>query len=102
MSDVILMRLRHALGESAIELDREGRPRVTPDSSEGVAQVCGLAHEQGWRVRIEGRGSWMPPDAPCDVALSTRGLSRIVDVAPSDLVATVEAGVEIGLLQREL
>ncbi len=102
MTEAILMRLRHALGEAAVELDREGRPRTTPDSAEAVAQVCGLAHEQGWRVRIEGQGSWMPPDAPADLALSTRGLSRVVDVAPADLVATVEAGVSIGVLQREL
>ena len=102
MSEAILMRLRHALGEAAVGSDREGYPRVTPDSTDGVAQVCGLAHEQGWRVRIEGQGSWMPPDAPSDLALSTRGLSRVVDVAPADLVATVEAGVEIGVLQREL
>jgi FAD/FMN-containing dehydrogenase len=44
----------------------------------------------------------MPPDAPADVALSTRGLSRVVSVAPDDLVATVEAGVPLGVLQREL
>jgi FAD/FMN-containing dehydrogenase len=102
MNEAILMRLRHALGEAAVELDREGRPRATPDSAEAVAQVCGLAHEQGWRVRIEGQGSWMPPDAPADLALSTRGLSRVAEVAPADLVATVEAGVSIGVLQREL
>ncbi len=102
MSEAILMRLRHALGEAAVEQDREGRPRAIPDSAEAVAQVCGLAHEQGWRVRIEGHGTWMPTDAPADLALSTRGLSRVVDVAPADRVATVEAGVSIGVLQREL
>ena len=76
------MRLRHALGATAVEQDRDGRPRATPESTEGVAQVCGLAHEQGWRVRVEGQQSWMPPDAPADLALSTRGLSRVVEVAP--------------------
>jgi FAD/FMN-containing dehydrogenase len=34
----------------------------------------------------------MPPDAPADLALSTRGLARIVEVAPADLVATCERG----------
>ncbi|HEU5219167.1 MAG TPA: FAD-binding oxidoreductase [Gemmatimonadales bacterium] len=102
MSDAILMRLRHALGESAVERDAEGRPRALPDSAEAVAQVCGLAHEQGWRVRIEGQSSWMPADAPADLSLSTRALARIVDIAPSDLVASVEAGVSIGVLQRAL
>lgn len=102
MNDAILMRLRHALGETAVEQDADGRPRATPDSADGVAQVCGLAHEQGWRIRVEGQGSWMPPDAPADLALSTRGLSRIVDIAPADLVATVEAGVQLSLFQWEL
>lgn len=102
MSDAILMRLRHALGDAAVARDLEGRPCATPDSVAGVAQVCAMAHQEGWRVRIEGQGSWMPPDAPADLALTTRGLSRVVDVAPADLVATVEAGVSIGVLQREL
>jgi FAD/FMN-containing dehydrogenase len=102
LSNPIFMRLRHALGESAVESDGAGRPRAVPETTDGVAQVCGLAHEQGWRVRLEGRGSWMPPDAPADLALTTRGLSRIVGVAAADLVATSEAGVPLALLQREL
>ena len=102
MSDAILMRLRHALGAAAVEMAANGPPRATPDSPDGIAQVCGLAHEQGWRVRVEGQGTWMPGDAPADLTLSTRGLSRIVDIAPADLVATVEAGVPLALLLREL
>lgn len=102
MSDAILMRLRHALGEGAVELDREGRPRAIPESAAAAAQVCGMAHEQGWKVRIEGQSSWMPSDAPADLSLSTRGMSRIVDISPADLVATVEAGASIGRLQQEL
>ncbi len=102
LNSAIFMRLRHALGESAVEADREGRPRAVPETTDAVAQVCGLAHEQGWRIRLEGRGSWMPADAPADLALTTRGLARIVDVAAADLVATSEAGVSLAVLQREL
>jgi len=102
MNDSIFMRLRHALGEASVERDRDGRPRALPDSVDAVAQVCGLAHEQGWRVRLEGQGTWMPPDAPADLALSTRALTRIADVSPADLVATVEAGIPLAVLQREL
>ncbi|HEV8150800.1 MAG TPA: FAD-binding protein, partial [Gemmatimonadales bacterium] len=102
MSSAIFMRLRHALGEHAVEADAEGRPRAVPDSVAGIAQVCGLAHEQGWRVRLEGRGTWMPADAPADLALTTRALARISDIAPADLVASSEAGVSLAGLQREL
>lgn len=102
MNDSVFMRLRHAFGEPMVERDREGRPRVVPDSTEGVAELCSLAHGNGWRVRVEGQASWMPADAPADVALATRGLSRIVQVAPADLVATVEAGATLAGIQREL
>jgi FAD/FMN-containing dehydrogenase len=101
MSEPLLL-LRQALGEPAVGLDPGGHPRVTPDSVEGIAQVCGLAHAQGWRIRIEGGGRWMPPDTPADLTLSTRGIARILDIAPSDLVATAEAGVPLAALQREL
>jgi FAD/FMN-containing dehydrogenase len=102
VNESVFMRLRHAFGEPMLERDREGKPRVVPDSTEGVAELCALAHANGWRVRVEGQGSWMPADAPADLALSTRGLGRIVQIAPADLVATVEAGVGLDLLQREL
>ena len=102
MTSPIFMRLRHALGEAAVEAGPEGTPRAVPESTEAVAQVCGLAHEQGWRVRLEGRGSWMPGDAPADLVLSTRGLCRVLEVAPADLVATAEAGAPFAGLQAEL
>jgi hypothetical protein len=44
----------------------------------------------------------MPPDAPAEVALSTRGLSRLVSIAATDLVASVEAGVPMNTLRGEL
>lgn len=102
MSSEILMRLRHALGEAAMETGADGAPRVVPPSIEAVAQVCGLAHEQGWRVRLEGAGGWMPNDAPADLALTTRGLSRLIQVAQADLVATAEAGISLRDLEQGL
>ena len=102
MNDSIFMRLRHTFGESMVERDRDGCPRVVPDSTEGVAELCTLAHANGWRVRVEGQATWMPADAPADVSLTTRGLARIVHVAAADLVATVEAGVSVAELRQEL
>ena len=102
MNDATFMRLRHAFGEAQVETDLQGRPRVVPDSIDAVAELCAIAHGSGWRIRIEGQGTWMPPDAPAEVALSTRGLARIVSIAATDLVATAEAGVGMNSLQQEL
>ena len=100
MSDSLLGHLRDALGPDAIERDARGLPRVVPDSTDAVAQVVGLAHEHGWRIRIEGHGTWLTPDAPADLALSTRALDRVEFVSPADLVAGVQAGIAFDGLRR--
>lgn len=102
MSSAVLDRLRALLGGAAVSRDPDGLPRAVPDSVDAVAATLRLAEESGWRVRVEGHGSWMQPDAPADFALTTRGLDRIVAVHPADLVATVEAGVAVDALQRRL
>ncbi len=100
MTSAILSRLKSALGQT-ISQDVDGRPRVTPDSVDGLAAALGLASEENWRVRIEGARTWMPDDAPADLAVTTVALNRIVSVAPSDLVATVQAGTTVrGLANR--
>src|SRR5207302_214205 len=60
------------------------------------------AHEEGWHVRVEGAGTWLPPDAPADLALTTRRLDRIPAIQPQDLVATAEAGIGCGPLRQQL
>lgn len=102
MSLAILERLMAALGPASVGRDPSGLPRAMPDSAEGVAQVLRLAHDEGWKVRLEGRGSWLSPDAPADLALSSRGLDQVVSVSPADLVATVQAGVTFDALERRL
>ncbi|HEX5004868.1 MAG TPA: FAD-binding oxidoreductase [Gemmatimonadales bacterium] len=102
MSHDVLHRLRALLGDASVSRDPDGIPRAVPDSAEGVAATLRLADQAGWRVRLEGHGSWVPPDAQADLALTTRGLDRIVSVKPADLVATVEAGVPMDGLQRRL
>lgn len=102
MSDSIALRLRQLLGNEAVERDASGLPRAVPDSTENAARVLSAAHEQGWRVRIEGRGGWLAADAPADLALSTQSLVRLTSVSPADLVASVEAGVPLDQLHRRL
>lgn len=102
MRPPVLERLRAILGADAVTRDPSGLPRATPDSAEGVALTCRLAHDEGWRVRVEGHGSWIQGDAPADFVVCTRGLDRIPSVSPADLVATVEAGVPMDALGRRL
>jgi len=102
MSDSLLAHLRDALGPDAIERDPQGLPRAVPDSTDAVAQVVGLAHEHGWKLRVEGRGTWFPADAPADLALSTRALDAVEFVSPADLVAGMKAGMPLELLRRRL
>jgi FAD/FMN-containing dehydrogenase len=101
MSDPIFTRLRALLG-TGVERDQHGVPRATPDSPDALSLVCRLAHEEGWKIRVEGRGTWLSPDAPADLVVSTRGLDQVVSVSPADLVATVQAGTPFETLRRRL
>lgn len=102
MSDVIFGRLRALLGTTGVERDPQGVPRATPDSPDALSLVCRLAHEEGWKIRVEGRGTWLAPDAPADLVVSTRGMEEVVSVSPADLVATVQAGTPLENLRRRL
>jgi glycolate oxidase FAD binding subunit len=102
MSDAIFTRLRALLGTTGVERDGDGVPRAAPDTPDSLTLVCRLAHEEGWKIRVEGRGTWLPSDAPADLAVSTRGLEQIVSVSPADLVVTVQAGTSLEALRRRL
>ena len=88
--------------DAVVDTDASGMPRVAPRTEEAIALVLQAAAAEGWRVRIEGRGSWVPTDAHADLALTTRALVRVARLDAADLVATVEAGVVWGDLQRVL
>ncbi|MGN6392064.1 MAG: FAD-binding oxidoreductase [Gemmatimonadales bacterium] len=102
MSDVVHGRLRALLGSSGVERDSDGLPRAIPDSADALSLVCRLAHEEGWKIRVEGHGTWLPADAPADLAVSTRALDQVVSISPADLVATVQAGTPLETLRRRL
>ena len=102
MSDVIFGRLRALLGTSGVERDADGIPRATPDTADALSLVCRLAHEERWKIRVEGHASWLAPDAPAELAVSTRALDQVISVSPADLVATVQAGTPMEALRRRL
>jgi len=100
----ILDKVRALLGEGALlESARPGEvPRVAPGSPDAVALLLRTAHEEGWRVRVEGAGTWLSHDAPADLALTTRRLDRVPAIQPQDLVATAEAGIGWDQLRQQL
>jgi FAD/FMN-containing dehydrogenase len=102
MSDALYTRLQALLGPGGVERDAKGLPRAVPESDDALAMVCALASEEGWKLRLEGAGTWLPTDAPADLSLSTRSLNRLIALNPADLVATVQPGMPIEVLQSEL
>ncbi|MBL8985703.1 MAG: FAD-binding oxidoreductase [Gemmatimonadetes bacterium] len=101
MSRAILDLLGAEFG-AAVTRDPTGLPRVAPRTSDETAAALGLAHRNGWRVRVEGRGTWMPTDAPADLVVTTIALDRLGAVTPADLVATVQAGTSFRTLAATL
>lgn len=95
-------RLRALLGADAAIADAEGAFRVAPRTETACALLLRSASGAGWRVRLEGGRSWMPPDAPADLILSTSGLDEVRNVSGADLVGTAGAGVPLGDLRDAL
>lgn len=100
MSRAVLDSIRRITPTAAPAAD--GVPRALPASLDELAHLVGLAAAERWRIRIEGRGSWCPADAPADLAIGTTALARIPAVAPADLVATAQAGVGLRSLAGAL
>jgi glycolate oxidase FAD binding subunit len=100
----LLEKVRALLGADAV-LDAGTAgvpPRIAPPSVAATALLLRTATEEGWRVRVEGSGSWQPADAPADLALTTRRLDAVESIEPQDLVATALAGVGWDVLRQQL
>ena len=101
----IAERVRALLGRDAVLEDTgapDGVPRIAPASPDAVALLLGTARAEGWRVRVEGAGTWMQADAPADLSLTTRRLDRVPAIQPQDLTATAEAGIGCDQLRQQL
>lgn len=95
--------MRSLLGsEGVVETDATGLPRVAPKSDDAVALVLRTAAANGWKIRVEGLGTWMPVDGPSDLVVTTRGLTEITYLNPADLVATAQAGIPWDVLRSRL
>jgi glycolate oxidase FAD binding subunit len=96
-------RLRALLGAAAeFATAADGVPLVLPRTEAGCALLLRTASLEGWRVRIEGAGTWMPRDGDIHLALGTGRLTALGPVSAADLVATAQAGIRWDALRRGL
>ena len=76
---------------------------ITPSSTSDVSAALRSAWHDGLRVLPRGAGTkldWGAPPSGVDVEVDMRGLDRIVEYAPGDLVVRVEAGVPLAALSE--
>ena len=100
---VVADKICSLLGEDGLfEMDPLGIPVATPASDDECALLLRTASSEGWTVRIEGSGTWIPRDARADLALSTVRLRGVVDLSPPDMVVTVGSGTRWTELQTSL
>jgi glycolate oxidase FAD binding subunit len=102
MSDTRLDLIAATVGPDAVRATGDGRLVVTPGTTDAMAGVLGLAHDEGWQVAIEGGGSWRFDAPPADLTISTRGLDDRVGIDERDGTATAPAGVSLDALRHAL
>jgi glycolate oxidase FAD binding subunit len=76
---------------------------LAPTSVEESGEAMARCARDRLRVRFVGGGT-APPLAPpeVDAVLATRGMARVLEHAPADMVVIVEAGVTLAQLQQAL
>ena len=78
---------------------------VAPDSVETLAAVIGFASEQGLKLAPRGGGTKMDlgmPPKRVDLIVSLERLNKVIEYAPADMTATVQAGIRLADLQANL
>ena len=73
--------------------------RVSPGS---IDEAQSLLAQGGRSVLFVGGGTAMPPGPGVELEIATDKLRNVVEYAPADQVVTVECGVTLSELQREL
>jgi glycolate oxidase FAD binding subunit len=77
MSDPIVDRVTPIVGADAVRRGADGRLHLMPPTPEAVGGLLGLAHDIGWRVALEGGGTWASESPPADLVISLRALDDV-------------------------
>jgi glycolate oxidase FAD binding subunit len=78
---------------------------VEPGNEEQVSAVLAFANREGLKVLVRGGGTQLGlgfPPTGGDILLSTARLNQLVEHAPHDMTATVQAGMRLADLQSAL
>ncbi|PZO22176.1 MAG: FAD-binding oxidoreductase [Leptolyngbya foveolarum] len=78
---------------------------ATPRTEDELSKVMAYSYENGWRVLPMGQGSklsWGGLAKGIDLVVSTAQLNRLVEHAVGDFTVTVEPGLKVADLQRQL
>jgi len=78
---------------------------VEPGNEEQVSAVLAFANREGLKVLVRGGGTQLGlgfPPTGGDILLSTARLNQLVEHAPHDMTATVQAGMRVADLQSAL
>ena len=78
---------------------------VLPSTVDGVSEVLSLAHREGARIAPYGGGTQVAlGNLPrgVEIVLGLSSLGRMIDYQPSDLTATLEAGMTLAKAQERL
>jgi glycolate oxidase FAD binding subunit len=102
MSDPKVARLVPIVGADAVRAGADGVPRVVPPSIDALAGVMATAHDEGWKVVVEGGGTWSAGSAPADLRVSVRALDEVESVRPEELVASIGAGATLERARLEV
>ena len=78
---------------------------VSPHTCDELSKVMALASENGWRVLPVGQSSklsWGGLAENVDLVVGTARLNRVIEHAVGDFTVTVEPGLKVAELQRQL
>src|SRR5690606_22380715 len=91
-------------GQAVAAAPPDGVETVTPASPEELAGFLAEATRTGTRVAIWGGGTHrdIAYHAPCDVVVSTSGLSGVEEWPPDDLGGGRGAGAPVAVLEAEV
>ena len=78
---------------------------VFPSTTEDIAAIVKLAHQETWSIIPCGHGSkldWGGLSQDVQLIVSTQKCARLIEHAVGDLTVTVEAGIKLADLQAQL